>query len=147
MPVSEPRSLVNNAMAKLGSARGLAVAADTAVFLDDVALGKPTGPEDAKRMLRALSGRWHGVSTGIAVSFGEEVETALVTTRVLFREISDQDIDSYVATGEPLDKAGAYGIQGIGGRFVERIEGDYDNVVGLPVTTLREILAARGFRL
>jgi septum formation protein len=149
--VASGDDLVRNAVAKLKSAKlddvTIAVAADTAVFLDGKALGKPSGTEDAKRMLRALSGRWHDVSTGLAVSVEGALETALATTRVLFRNLEDADVDAYVATGEPLDKAGAYGIQGLGGLLVERVEGDRDNVVGLPVGTLREMLAKRGYVL
>jgi septum formation protein len=149
--VATGEDLVRNAVAKLKSAKldagAIAVAADTAVFLDGKALGKPSGAEDARRMLRELSGRWHDVSTGLAVRIDGKVETALATTRVLFRKLDDADIDAYVATGEPLDKAGAYGIQGLGGLLVERVEGDRDNVVGLPLGTLREMLAARGLAL
>ena len=151
IPVRKAADALTNALRKLMSAfprpSELAIAADTAVFLDGEALGKPSSPEDARRMLRALSGRWHEVSTGLAVGVDGIVETAVVTTRVLFRKLDDVEIDAYVATGEPLDKAGAYGIQGFGGLLVERLEGDRDNVVGLPLGKLREILAKRGLEI
>ena len=111
IPVRKAADALTNALRKLMSAfprpSELAIAADTAVFLDGEALGKPSSPEDARRILRALSGRWHEVSTGLAVGVDGIVETAVVTTRVLFRKLDDVEIDAYVATGEPLDKAGA----------------------------------------
>jgi septum formation protein len=119
------------------------IAADTVVALDDEVLGKPADEDDARRMLRVLSGETHRVSTGVCIVVASEQpdiaaeERAFVeTTKVRFYPLSKDEIASYVATGEPADKAGAYGIQGTGRLFVEGIEGDYFNVVGLPVARL-----------
>lgn len=120
----------------------LVISADTVVVLDNKILGKPKNEADAKAMLKALSGRTHSVMTGICVfrlSDGFSVCEA-VKTDVVFKELSDELIESYVATKEPLDKAGAYGIQGKGAILAERIEGDYFNVVGLPISRLYDIL-------
>ena len=120
------------------------LAADTLVAGEGAPFGKPAGPEEAARMLRALSGRWHRVVTGVCLldrKTGRR-ETGAETTRVLFRELGAAEIDAYVSTGEPLDKAGAYGIQGRGALLVERIEGCYANVVGLPLVRTRETLRA-----
>ncbi len=121
---------------------GLIVAADTLVALDDRALGKPADDEEAKEMLRALSGRTHDVFTGVCVldaASGRAMVEA-VRTGVRFREISDAEIEAYVATGEPRDKAGAYAIQGGAGAFVDGYEGSRTNVIGLPVEKLTEML-------
>lgn len=115
------------------------VGADTLVVLEDDRLEKPMDGEDAARMLRRLAGRQHRVVTGWCVRRDGRERVGAVTTRVTFRRLSDPEIDRYVASGEPLDKAGAYGIQGQGGALVERVEGSYTNVVGLP---LAEVLAA-----
>ena len=132
-------------------ADGLLVAADTIVWMDDEALGKPENPEDAARMLRELSGRTHHVSTGVCVlrlaGDGSAAAQAsfVETTDVTFWELTDAEIAAYVSTGEPLDKAGAYGIQGAGRLLVEKIDGDYSNVVGLPVARLvREVTRLMG---
>ena len=118
------------------------IAADTLVFADG-ALGKPHTPERAKEMLRSLAGNWHHVYTGITVinTRSGRVLRNVDKTRVHLVPMTEQDIDAYVATGEPLDKAGAYGIQGMGGMFVDRIDGSYSNVVGLPMSMLRTMLA------
>ncbi|MCY4597780.1 MAG: Maf family protein [Bryobacterales bacterium] len=107
--------------------------ADTIVVLGGEVLGKPRDEADARRMLRSLSGQCHSVLTGVAVFDGEAAESTCEETRVWFRTLSDREINDYVASDEPMDKAGAYGIQGEAGRFVERIDGSYANVVGLPV--------------
>jgi len=122
------------------------VAADTTVVIDDHILEKPADHEDAMRMLRLLNNRWHGVLTGVAVIDGETSETrvAYETTEVKFAAMREEDIEWYVATGEPMDKAGAYAIQGIGARFIEGIRGDYFNVVGLPVRLLYELIDSGG---
>jgi septum formation protein len=109
------------------------LAADTIVVVDDEILGKPTDARDAARMLRALSGRRHEVITAICLRSGDEARTDACTTAVWFAPMSEQEIEWYVESGEPMDKAGAYGIQGLASRFVQRIEGSYSNVVGLPV--------------
>lgn len=118
------------------------IAADTLVFADG-ALGKPHTPERAKEMLRSLAGNWHHVYTGITVinTRSGRILRNVDKTRVHLVPMTEQEIDAYVATGEPLDKAGAYGIQGMGGMFVDRIDGSYSNVVGLPMSMLRIMLA------
>lgn len=123
----------------------IVVAADTLVFLEGVPLGKPSDGADAARMLAALSGKEHKVITGLAVLSPRGVETAGVVTDVRFAPLTRRQIDWYVATGEPLDKAGAYGVQGRGGLLVESIRGDYYNVVGLPVRTLAGMLERAGY--
>ncbi len=118
----------------------LTLGADTVVVLDGHTLGKPTDRDDAARMLRALSGRTHEVMTGVCLTDGKTVRTDLCVTRVRFRELGGDRIARYVATGECDDKAGAYGIQGRGGLLVEGIEGDYFNVVGLPLCRIDKML-------
>jgi septum formation protein len=124
--------------------------ADTEVVLDGRLLGKPRDAADAARMLRHLRGREHQVITGLAivetgVPGGEpRWETASVTTRVRMGDYGDDEIEAYVATGEPLDKAGAYAVQGLGGRLVAAVDGCFTNVVGLPLTATRALLAGRG---
>ncbi len=119
----------------------LVVAADTAVVLDDVVLGKPTDDDDAARMLRLLSGRPHQVLTGVALASGGETVTEVESTTVWIDSLSEDDIRWYVASGEPRDKAGGYAIQGLASRFITRIEGSYTNVVGLPVALVARLLA------
>ena len=114
--------------------------ADTTVTVDSEILGKPLDDEDAERMLRKLSGRVHLVHTGVAVVSARGVQSGVDTTRVWFDPMTDEDISWYVATGEPVDRAGAYAIQGFGSRFIPRIEGSYSNVVGLPVAMVSSIL-------
>ena len=116
------------------------IAADTIVVLGETILGKPADSEDAKRMLCQLSGKAHEVKTAVAVLYQDKTVLKVVTTRVFFRMLTEKEIDWYVQTGEPLDKAGAYGIQGKGAVLADRIEGSYDNVVGLPLTAVYEIL-------
>ena len=128
---------------------GVVIGADTIVVVDDQVLGKPADADDARRMLRLLSGRSHYVYTGVCVvrrSSGETVRTArdFVRTEVRFCAMSDATIDAYVATGEPLDKAGAYGIQERAAVLIEGIVGNYFNVVGLPVYCLGRLLAEVG---
>ncbi|MCE9679798.1 Maf-like protein [Shewanella sp. AS1] len=114
---------------------------DTIVVLDGQILGKPQDEADAKRMLAALSGRQHSVMTAVALTDGETTLSHLVETKVKFCQLCDQDIQAYIATGEPMDKAGAYGIQGLGGCFVQGIEGSYSAVVGLPLVETKALLA------
>lgn len=111
----------------------LALGADTTVVVDQHILGKPDDASDAVRMLEMLSGRAHDVLTGVALGHGDRVEVEVVTTRVQFLRMTEEAIAWYVATGEPMGKAGAYAIQGYASRFVEAIYGSYSNVVGLPV--------------
>lgn len=124
---------------------GIVIGADTMVVADGVPLGKPEDAADAKRMLRLLSGRQHEVITGLAVQSQGGQKVAHRVTKVYFRALTDAEIDRYVATGEPLDKAGAYGIQGRGATLVTGIEGDYFSVVGLPVALLYCMLSEIGY--
>ena len=117
------------------------IAADTVVALDNKILGKPKGATDAKEMLRTLSGRTNQVMTGVALFHNGKELIDVVITDVRFRKLTEAEIEAYVATGEPLDKAGAYGIQGYGALLVETIDGCYNNVVGLPLTKLYQMLA------
>ena len=119
----------------------IVIGADTVVVARGIRMGKPDNAAQAREMLGRLQGRTHEVWTGIAVVRGDEGRTAAECTRVQFARMSDADIAAYVATGEPLDKAGAYGIQGGGAMFVRKVEGDYFNVVGLPLQRLRLVLA------
>ena len=116
------------------------IAADTIVVCEGKVLGKPHDAEDAKAMLRLLSGRDHQVMTGCTVLRGNRSETFTEVTDIHFRSLSDKDIDRYVASGEPMDKAGSYGIQGGAALFCERMVGDYYNVMGLPVCRLGQVL-------
>ncbi len=114
----------------------ITIGADTVVVIDRKVLGKPTDVGDAARMLRMLSGREHTVITAVAVSRGRKLRSAIEEVCVTFRRLRDDEIDAYIAMGEPMDKAGAYGIQGYGATIVERIEGDYFAVMGLPLVRL-----------
>lgn len=119
---------------------GILIAADTVVDLDGRALGKPKDEDDALSMLLSLSGKTHFVHTGVAVLSGERLLSAVDTTAVSFCAFDEKEALAYVKTGEPMDKAGAYGIQGLGGALVDSIEGAYDNVVGLPTRLLDKLL-------
>jgi septum formation protein len=121
------------------------VGADTTVTLDEHILGKPADAADAARMLRLLSGRTHRVITGVAIVSAEGTEAAAEITSVSFRALTDDEIAAYIATGEPMDKAGAYAIQGRAARWIPRIEGCYFNVVGLPISRVSAMLEARAF--
>lgn len=122
----------------------IAISADTIVLIDGKTLGKPTSAVDAGSMLSLLSGRKHTVVTAVAVARGGKVRSAVEEVAVRFRKLSDDEIDAYIATGEPMDKAGAYGIQGFGATIVERIEGDYFAVMGLPLVKLVSLLREVG---
>ena len=117
------------------------IGADTVVLLRGVRLGKPSDRAEALSMLRRLHGRTHEVWTGIAVVRDAERRTAAECTRVQLVRLGEPELEAYVKSGEPLDKAGAYGIQGIAAQFVRRIDGEYANVVGLPLARLRQVLA------
>ena len=132
------------AAAAQAGAESIVIAADTVVALDGAVLGKPAGEADAERMLTALAGRTHFVYTGLTVLRGETVRTVSEETAVTFRPLTEGEIAAYVATGEPLDKAGAYGIQGYGALLVEGIRGDYYNVMGLPMCRLGLLLGELG---
>ena len=123
------------------------IAADTIVWADEQMLGKPRNEADAVRMLELLSGKTHSVFTGICVAFGGEMLTCAEETGVCFRKLGRDEIEAYVSTGEPMDKAGAYGIQGLAGIFVRELRGDYFNVVGLPICALTELLRSFGLRI
>lgn len=123
-------------------AAGVVIASDTLVSLDGRGLGKPRDAEDAERMLRALSGREHEVFTGICLidaATGRE-EARVARTGVTFKKLSGEEISAYVLTGEPMDKAGAYGIQGGAGKFVTKLDGTFENVMGFPVDVAQEML-------
>ena len=122
-------------------AEAVVIGADTVVVLRGQRLGKPANADEARAMLGRLHGRRHEVWTGVAVVHGDEQRTGAECTLVHFQKLSPEEIDRYVRSGESLDKAGAYGIQGLAGQFVRRIEGDYGTVVGLPLARLRQILA------
>jgi len=136
--------VLKNALLKAEAAkeicRGVIICADTVVALEGKILGKPHTAENAERMLRLLSGKTHTVHTGYAVCDGEKTVSGVCVTKVFFREITDYEIEKYIATGSPLDKAGAYGIQDMGGMFISSVEGDYYTVVGLPICEISEVL-------
>ncbi|WP_424406772.1 Maf family protein [Pasteurella sp. PK-2025] len=123
------------------------LSADTSVILDDKILGKPKNEADAAAMLRALSGRTHQVFTAVCVADDTHMHTATQTSQVRFTSLTERDIQGYIATGEPMDKAGAYGIQQLGGAFVEHIEGSFSGVMGLPVFETVALLKAFGVEL
>lgn len=127
-------------------AGSLALGCDTLVAHGEAVLGKPDSAREAAAMLERLSGEEHTVHTGIALASPGRVESAVEATRVWFRQLSASECAEYAATGEPLDKAGAYGIQGFGAAIVDRIEGDYFNVMGLPIRRLLQLLEAFGWR-
>lgn len=122
------------------------IAADTIICFDNTVLGKPHNEKEAKRMLSILNGRTHDVITGFTIIDTEEgqIVSRSVVTKVYFNRMTEKEINVYVSTGEPLDKAGAYAIQGLGAAIVKKIEGDYNNVVGLPVDTLMKALRKFG---
>ena len=124
----------------------ITIGADTIVVVNRKVLGKPRDAGDAARMLALLSGREHVVTTAVAVSRGKKLRSAVEEVSVRFRRLRDDEIDAYIATGEPMDKAGAYGIQGYGATIVERIEGDYFAVMGLPIVRLIGLLRDVGVR-
>ena len=132
--------------ARLGQSEGTILGADTIVVIDGEALGKPAGPDEARAMLRRLRGREHDVITGVAVvdAATGRAETTVVVSRVRMADYREAEIEAYVATGEPLDKAGAYAIQGAGGVLVAGLEGSFTNVVGLPLAETARLLAAFG---
>lgn len=127
----------------------LVIGADTIVVLDDKILGKPEDETDAKNMLSALSGRWHCVYTGVTVVDADTNHyiSGYEESRVKFKNLNQQEIENYIKTGEPMDKAGSYGIQGKGAIFIEKIEGCYYNIVGLPLFKLSEMLTVFGYKI
>jgi septum formation protein len=121
------------------------IAADTLVYINGRVLGKPRDEEDAFEMLKTLSSKLHKVYTGVAILRGDYAHVFADATRVYFRALSDDEIRAYIATGEPLDKAGAYGVQERGSVFVDRIDGDFYTVVGLPLAKVCRGLAVMGY--
>jgi len=151
---AEPGELPESMAVRLARAKAAVVAsrhpdipilaADTLVVLDDVILGKPVSPEDAERMLGMLSDRQHRVITAVALTVGGNTSARFDVTKVWFRQLDEDLIRSYVATGEPLDKAGSYGVQGRGAILVERIEGDFFGVMGLPLRLVVALMESAG---
>ena len=131
-------------VAKLCEPSDVIIAADTVVALDGGIMGKPSDKSEAFQMLSELSGRTHEVYTGVTVMHGEKLFTEFERTSVRFRELTQREISAYIETGEPMDKAGSYGAQGIGSLFVEGIEGDFFNVMGLPLCRLSKMLEKLG---
>ena len=125
----------------------IVLGADTTVVIGDEIAGKPLDADDARRMLRLLSGAWHEVLTAVSLVKDEQALSDIAVTRVKFASLNEAELDWYLKTGEPFDKAGAYGIQGYAARFVESIEGNYTNVVGLPVQMVYRMLRELGFPL
>ncbi len=118
----------------------IVISSDTLVEVDGIPLGKPESREDAHRMLSMLSGRYHNVHTGIAVHFGDRVASGVDTARVKFKPLTDDEIYAYIDGGEPMDKAGAYAIQGEGGKFIEKYEGGFDTIMGLSVELTKRLI-------
>lgn len=125
-----------------GNTEALVISSDTLVELDSEPLGKPESKEDAFRILRKLSGRVHNVHTGVAVHYKGRVICGVDSAQVSFRQLSDEEIYEYIDTGEPMDKAGAYGIQGLGGRLVLEYNGDFDTIVGLSLPLTQRLISA-----
>ncbi len=123
------------------SEEDMVISSDTLVELDGVALGKPNDRADAYRILNTLSGKSHNVHTGVAIHYKGRVFSGTQTSVVSFREISDSEIYEYIETGEPMDKAGAYGIQGLGGRFVKKFEGEFEGIMGLSLDLTKRLIA------
>lgn len=134
----------SDAATALCTADEIVITADTMVFLDDRRLGKPKDEADALAMLTALQGRRHTVCTGVTVRQGSRILTEAESTEVCFRPATEEELRAYIATGEPMDKAGAYGIQGLGALLVEGIQGDFFNVMGLPILRLSRMLSTFG---
>ena len=132
---------VAEARAAANEEKAVIIASDTLVEVDGVPLGKPKDEADAARMLNLLSGRLHNVHTGVCVIYGKQMLSAVDTTDVFFLPLDAKDIRDYIATGEPMDKAGAYAIQGIGGKYVSHVNGHMDTVIGLPCELLEELLS------
>jgi septum formation protein len=147
LPANYARRLAMDKAAAVASGAGeVVLGADTIVVVDDVVLEKPRDGADARRMLELLAGRSHEVITAICLRIGYRSVVDAAVTRVVFAPLTPAEIDDYVASGEPMDKAGAYAIQGLASKFIERIEGDYCNVVGLPVALVYRYLGASGNR-
>ena len=146
-PASQEVARVSRAKAEAVACKpgDVVIAADTIVVCDGQILGKPADRADAYRMLRLLSGRDHQVMTGLTVLRYGKAEVCTEITDIHFRELTDREIHNYIATGEPMDKAGAYAIQGGAGAFIEGFDGSFENVVGFPVDVVRDMLKQFGF--
>jgi septum formation protein len=140
MAVEKARFVWKKIKNERGGVPQYVLGADTIVVVDDLVHGKPEDPEDAARMLRELSGRKHHVITGVCLIGNDFEDLRSETTAVHFAALSDTDIHDYIASGEPMDKAGAYAIQGAASRWISKIEGDYSNVVGLPTALVLQML-------
>lgn len=151
LPAREAVAEISLRKAQAGALRhqgAVILAADTLVAVDGVPLGKPRDKDDALRMLRLLSGRWHEVFTGVcAVDASGEVHSGVDATSVRFSPMTDEEIRAYLSTGEPMDKAGAYAIQGVAGLWIEEIRGSASNVIGLPLALTRRLLRDCGLQL
>ncbi len=147
LPTSHSERLAREKAALVASREpgALVIGADTVVVVGDTILGKPGDDDDAREMLRRLSGRTHRVFTAVAIAFDGMVDSEVEGVTVTFRHLSAAAIDAYVATGEPMDKAGAYGIQGYGSTLIDRIEGDFFAVMGLPLRRLVALVERAGF--
>ena len=146
LAVENARRKAEDVAAKEGSNVPV-LGADTVVAVDETILGKPKDETDAVRMLRLLSGRQHFVYTGIVLAYRGKVYEDVVRTAVWVDELSEKEIDAYIATGEPMDKAGAYAVQGIAAKFIPRIDGSFSNVVGLPLHAVKELARKAGIVL
>lgn len=120
------------------------LAADTIGIFGEKVIGKPKDADDARRIIKLLSGSWHEILTGVAVISSKGLESACVKSRVKFKPFDEKTVDEYIATGEPLGKAGAYAIQGMGAILIERVEGSFTNIVGLPIRTVEKMLSKAG---
>lgn len=140
--LADAKSAVGQALA--GAEDVLVLGSDTVVVVSEEVLGKPRDADDARRMLKMLSGAWHEVHTAVTIRAGTQCERALVTSRVCMAPLTEEDIDAYWQSGEPRDKAGAYAIQGLGAMFVEKLEGSYSAVMGLPVCETVRLLSKWG---
>ncbi|HVZ76390.1 MAG TPA: Maf family protein [Gemmatimonadaceae bacterium] len=145
-PAAHCERLARQKALAVGQPDALVIGSDTIVVVDGNVLGKPADAADAARMLRRLSGRSHTVMTAVAAAWQGRVESGVEHVDVTFRVLSDDDIARYIATGEPMDKAGAYGIQGYGATIVTRVDGDYFAVMGLALNRLVRMLEGMGFR-
>ncbi|HKW10987.1 MAG TPA: Maf family protein [Gemmatimonadaceae bacterium] len=144
VPRAHAERLARGKAAAVSAPDAVTIGSDTIVVVDGDVLGKPLDERDAARMLRRLSGRSHVVITAVAVSWEGRLVSDIEEVTVMFRDLSDADIAAYIATGEPMDKAGAYGIQGYGATIVERVDGDYFAVMGLPLNRLARLLESLG---
>lgn len=145
-PRAHAERLAREKAAKIQERDAVVIGSDTIVVVDGDVLGKPADERDAARMLRRLSARTHTVMTAVAVAWDGRVVSGVEEVDVTFHPLSDADIESYIATGEPMDKAGAYGIQGFGATIVARVDGDYFAVMGLPLQRLTRQLEQLGLR-